>query len=210
MKHSLAVIIVGCILTIPLSNADTIYSVNDFPGGTPTVPTTRTGLEIFGSLTVTNPYGTYSPNDIVYNLTRETKIGDYHGLIYEGSDGTIVMMDANVTPDILPALAKYGHDETAGSWDSLDPNARHSIVLYAGVASNGGGGGVRFYSTNQSIISNHLMVDYDPFVFSDGATSISVDGLFAAILGGGGAFAEQAEELNKGLTFLDGQWAPTQ
>jgi len=209
MKLSLPLLTIGIILTSGLSHAETIYNVHDLPDGTPTVPLTRTGAEIFGSLTVTNPYRTYSPADIVYTLTRETRIGDYHGLIYQGSDGTIVMMDANVTPEVLPVLPDYGHDETQGAWPSLAPNARHSIVLYAGISENGGGGGVRFYSTNQATISDHLLVDYDSFVLSDGATSISVSGLShtpATV----GAFVEQAVELNKGLEFQNGQWIVSQ
>jgi hypothetical protein len=206
MKKILLTLVGVVGLTMGTSIAETVYSVNDFPQGTPTAPITRTGAEIFGTLTVTNPYRVYSPSNIVYTLTRETRIGDYHGLIYQGSDGTIVMMDANVTPDVLPSLPDYGHDETTGSWGSLDPNAKHSIVLYAGTAENGGGGGVRFYSTNQSTVSDHLLIDYDSFIFSDGATSISLDGLFPT-LGGGGAFVEQAQELNVGLEFIDGQWS---
>lgn len=209
MKSLLPFLTIGVILTSGLSHAETIYNVHDLPDGTPTVPLTRTGAEIFGSLTVTNPYRTYSPADIVYTLTRETRIGDYHGLIYEGSDGTIVMMDANVTPEVLDSLPDYGHDETQGAWPSLSPDARHSIVLYAGFSENGGGGGVRFYSTNQATISDHFLVDYDSFVLSEGATSVSVSGL-SYTSATPGAFAEQSFELSRGLEFQDGQWIVSQ
>jgi hypothetical protein len=205
MKKLLTQLATLLIITISQSFGEIVWSQNDYPEGTPTAPMTRTGAEIFGDMSLTSANGSYTPNTNTYTLQREVRIGDYHGLGYRGTDGSYVMIDVNVDPSILDQIAEFGQDETAGAWPSLSPNAKHSIVIYSGMTY----GGVRFVSTNQATITNPFSVNYDSFVLSDGATSVSTQGLnFSETEATTGAFIDKAEKLNIGLTYQNGEWTP--
>jgi hypothetical protein len=156
---------------------------------------------------ISGPGGAYNPNGNYTYIGYTTWTGDTNRTEwYVNEEGWSVGVFEN--PSLGPVVHIRAPVDIADRFIGLRQNAQVAEALTSLEGFIAGDGQPFNYSPLEQMATN--VVDWN-YNFSGMIVSpYTPASIFGAVASSGGAFVEQAQELNVGLTFEDGQWTPAQ